>query len=100
MLTQLVTVIVIVASGIASQYAPGVMEGVIVTRQAGLTAHTLPDPLPDVDCASDNTTREWMRAGGVLVEVDAETAQRWDTVGRGAHIEIVRRVTMKRWRCE
>jgi hypothetical protein len=35
--------------GMASQYAPGVMERTIRVRQAGRTSHTLPGHLPDVD---------------------------------------------------
>lgn len=37
------------------------------------------------DCAGvADGGRAWMQAGGVLVEVDYETAKRWDVVGRGA----------------
>lgn len=35
----------LIMMGMASQYAPGVMESVIRTRQAGLTAYTLPADL-------------------------------------------------------
>lgn len=44
MINLLVT-IALLFSGIASQYAPGVMEQVIATRQAGLTAYDLPQDL-------------------------------------------------------
>lgn len=37
-----------IITGIASQYAPGVMEQVISTRQAGLARATLPAGLPPV----------------------------------------------------
>lgn len=46
---NIIITIVIIASGIASQYAPGVMESVIAVRQAGRTAYTLPAQLPSVD---------------------------------------------------
>lgn len=38
-----------ILTGTASQYDPGVMETVVANRQAGLTAHDLPNPLPAVD---------------------------------------------------
>ncbi|MEA2020384.1 MAG: hypothetical protein U9M98_01565 [Patescibacteria group bacterium] len=38
-----------VLSGTASQYAPGVMEATIQTRQSGRTAYNLPKNLPPVD---------------------------------------------------
>jgi len=46
---RLVLVSAIILTGVASQYAPGVMVGVIRARQAGLTSHDLPERLPDVD---------------------------------------------------
>ena len=39
----------VVVTGIASQYAPGVMQEVIAVRQAGRTSYSLPANLPDVD---------------------------------------------------
>ena len=39
----------VILSGIASQYAPGVMEGVVAVRQSGATVADLPHDLPDVD---------------------------------------------------
>jgi len=45
-----IVMVTVVRIGIASQYAPGVMEQVIRVRQTpGRTARTLPEPLPDVD---------------------------------------------------
>lgn len=38
-----------VITGVASQYDPGVMQGVIRTRQAGRTSYNLPQDLPNVD---------------------------------------------------
>jgi len=40
---------ILVTSGYASQYAPGVMQRVIRVRQNDLTAHSLPLSLPPVD---------------------------------------------------
>ena len=45
-----------------------------------------------VDCAGDAATRAWMERNGILVEVDAETARRWNVVGLGAQIEVVQPV--------
>ena len=111
--------VVIVAMGWASQYAPGKMEAVIRVRQAGRTAYTLPAVLPAVDgyaavlacerigevlyvqhagvvesflvvdCAGDEETRQWMARNNILLEVDYETAIRWNTVGRGAQVAVV-----------
>ena len=114
-------------TGTASQYAPDMMEKVVANRQAGRTAHHLPDPLPEVDgyaavldceeigsvwlvrprggewerflvadCAGPQlradglTGGEWMRANGVLLEVDYRTAVRWNTVGRGIGVEVLK----------
>jgi len=49
-----------------------------------------------VDCAGRNDRREsdglsglaWMERYNVLVEVDYETAVRWDTVGRGIMVQM------------
>lgn len=108
-------------AGHASQYAPGVMDSVIRTRQAGLTGADMPEDLPDVDgfvamercdrindiiyirpegqdewetfmvadCSGHAETTRWMRRNRILVEVDAETARRWDTVGRLKAIEVL-----------
>lgn len=62
--------IALIIAGRASQYAPGVMDRVIVVRQSGVTAHTLPATLPAVDgyvaareCA-DIGTVVWLRPAG------------------------------------
>jgi hypothetical protein len=34
------------------------------------------------DCAGDDETRQWMKRGNVIGEVDYYTAQRWDMLGR------------------
>jgi len=120
--TNVLLVFVLVTSGWASQYAPGRMEEVIRVRQTRATAMPLPADLPAVDgyiavldcaqigqvwylrygetveaflvvdCAGDAATRAWMERNGILVEVDAQTAQRWGVVGRGARIEVVQPV--------
>lgn len=47
-----------------------------------------------VDCAGPQlrldsmTGGEWMRANNILIEIDHETAVRWDTVGRGIQVEV------------
>jgi len=116
---NVVLVIVILATGTVSQYAPGVMESVIAYRQTHPTAYTPPNPLPEVDgfvaaldcgdlgetwyfrydgavesflvvdCAGDAATRDWMRRNGIIAEVDGETARRWGVVGVGALVERV-----------
>jgi hypothetical protein len=48
------------------------------------------------DCAGSQlradglTGGEWMRANGVLLEVDYRTAVRWNTVGRGIGVEVLK----------
>jgi hypothetical protein len=104
--------------GTASQYGRGVMERVVKTRQAGLTAYNLPATLPVVDgyiavmncndigqvwsvngekmlasdCAGSQATRNWMAWNNIPIEVDYLTALRWNTVGRGKQAEICRGV--------
>lgn len=46
---RVVLVAIMIVSGIASQYAPGVMERVVSVRRAGRTTATLPAGLPPVD---------------------------------------------------
>lgn len=115
-------VVAIILSGIASQYAPGVMESVISVRQSGMTAANLPGNLPDVDgfvavkdcdrigeilwlrpqgqrrwesflvvdCANPADGADlWMERNNILVEVDHNTAKRWDTVGKGINVEML-----------
>lgn len=119
MIPELALAGIMIISGWASQYAPGVMERVIAVRQVpGRTAHDLPIDLPQVDgyvatadcneigtilwlrpigqeqwesflvadCAGADSYG-WMVNNNILVEVDYETAVRWDTVGRGQRIE-------------
>lgn len=123
-MTMILTVTILANSviGGASQYAPGVMEDVIKTRQAGRTSYHLPKYLPTVDgyvarpypheigtiiylrpvgseewesflvvdCGGvADGGRDWMLRNGILVEVDAETAERWNTVGRLIKVEMM-----------
>jgi hypothetical protein len=106
--------------GVASQYAPGVMELVVRVRQAGRTARDLPADLPDVDgfvaavscadigqvwtvvygervermlvadCSGHTATTRWMQRNRILAEVDGKTAKRWGVVGRGAKVIVCR----------
>ena len=119
----------IFATGTASQYAPGVMDRVIVNRlafghitQDQVDAATVFVAVPEcadlgqmflirpvgasdwelalaTDCASKSDRQsaddprsgyQWMRDGGIVVELDARTAARWDTVGRGIAVELAR----------
>lgn len=44
-----------------------------------------------VDCAQiGDGTVEWMENNGVLLEVGYPTAERWETVGRGVEVEVIR----------
>ena len=118
-MSNVILVLIILVSGVASQYAPGKMESVIAYRQTNATAYTPPNPLPAVDgyiavldcaalgetwllrhngvvesflvvdCAGDAATRDWMRRNGIIAEVDGETALRWGVVGVGANVERV-----------
>lgn len=107
-----------VQSGVASQYAPNVMEHVVANRQGwGQLPADLPDGVnnyiavlscgaigevwlvrPDggkweqflvADCAGDTETIEWMKKNKILIEVDHNTAIRWDTVGKGIKVEVI-----------
>lgn len=116
----LASIVVIISTGWASQYAPGVMDRVIRMRQTpGETFMTLDVDLPVVngyvavpECnrigdilfirpvgqrhwekflVVDCTGRDsyaWMMRNNILVEVDYETAKRWNTIGRGIRIEV------------
>jgi hypothetical protein len=48
-----------------------------------------------VDCASkkldrgNESTYNWMLRNNILVEIDFETAQRWETIGRLIQIEMI-----------
>jgi len=41
------------------------------------------------DCSGHAETTSWMERNNILIEVDYETAVRWDTVGRGIKIELM-----------
>jgi len=43
-----------------------------------------------IDCSGSAETTAWMNRNNIIAEVDFQTAQRWDTVGRGIKIERVR----------
>jgi len=49
LITSIILSLILIASGYASQYAPGVMQRVIRVRQNNLTAYSLPLTLPSVD---------------------------------------------------
>ena len=104
------------------------MEMVVRNRQFGRAKYNLPDPLPEVDgfiarmdcseighvveiehagkiehllvtdCVGDIETHDWMLNNNILGEVDYRTAQRWDVVGRGAHILVCHHVYRQFWR--
>ena len=42
-----------------------------------------------VDCGGADGGASWMARNNVLVEVDYETAQRWDTLGRGKRVRVL-----------
>jgi hypothetical protein len=43
-----------------------------------------------VDCAGvEDGTKTWMEENNIIAEIDWETAQRWDTVGRGLNVEMM-----------
>ena len=50
------------------------------------------------DCAGPQlrpdglTAAEWMRNNNIVVEVDGATAERWDTVGAGIGVQVIRRI--------
>jgi hypothetical protein len=50
------------------------------------------EPMIVADCAGDDATRRWMRDNNILMEVDYETALRWDAVGRGEPVEMCKEV--------
>lgn len=106
-----------ITAGLASQYAHGVMERVIVNRQRwgqlprDLSRYDGFVAVPHardigreywirpkggvhwerflaVDCGgAEDGGRDWMLRNGILFEVDHTTAVRWRTVGRGIHVE-------------
>ena len=106
-------------AGIASQYAPGVMQVVIRNRQL---YGQLPETIPKVsgyaavydctrignttyinykkflivDCAGDDTTRQWMTRNNIIAEIDYESATTWDTIGRGMRVTMCDLYTGKR----
>ena len=43
-----------------------------------------------VDCSGHQETTEWMFNNNIIVEVDYNTALRWNTVGRGIKVEVAR----------
>ena len=113
------TILAILLYGTASQYAPGVMQEVISNRQrwgqlpmelpptdgyvATLEANLIGSFVyirPEgadiweqflvVDCAGHaDGGYAWMLRNNVLVEVDYETAVRWNTVGRGIMVDVL-----------
>ena len=63
--------------GIASQYAPGVMQRTILVRQSGRTAHDLPMRLPEVDGYAAHPLPEMI---GEIVWVRPENSSDWYSV--------------------
>jgi hypothetical protein len=47
------------------------------------------------DCSGHEETSDWMRENGILIEVDHKTAIRWDVVGIGVEVEVIKAVS---WR--
>lgn len=43
-----------------------------------------------VDCSGHVETTEWMLRNNIVIEVDYNTAVRWDTVGNGIKVEVGR----------
>jgi len=111
--------LVLAVTGIASQYAPGVMDEVITNRQKweqipqdvsnfdgyiavqnsgdiGKVFYIKPEGYDSwekflaVDCAGiADGGKSWMLRNNILVEVDYSTAERWDAVGRGKKIRML-----------
>ena len=50
-----------------------------------------------VDCSGHKSTTDWMLRNNIIVEVDYETANRWDTVGRGIKIRLAKKVYTKHY---
>lgn len=121
--------ILVLAIGIASQYAPGVMESVIENRRIpGKTNYTVPQDLSQydgfiamksctelgneyylrptgedewerflvVDCSGHKSTSDWMARNNIIVEIDANKAVEWQTVGRGVEIELAKMIEVSR----
>ena len=112
-----ILIIIVIMSGWASQYDPGIMERTIRVQQH--YGH-LPERLPSVDgyvavedcrrigqtilarplgakrwdrllitdCSGSKETSRWMLWNNILIEVDHLTAKRWKTVGHGIRIEV------------
>jgi hypothetical protein len=104
-------------TGVASQYAPGVMDRVVETRQRW---DQIPADVSDydvfvavescdlvgeerlirregtkewetaliTDCSGHTETSQWMWRNNIIVEVDYRTALRWDVVGYGVEVEV------------
>lgn len=111
--------LILALTGTASQYAPGVMNEVIINRQNmqqipedvsmydGYIAVQEADDIGKifylrplgydewesflaVDCAGiADGGKSWMLRNNILVEVDYLTAERWDCVGRGKVIHML-----------
>jgi hypothetical protein len=63
--------------GIASQYAPGVMQRTIRVRQSGRTAYHLPEQLPEVDGYAAHPLPEMI---GKIVWVRPVNTDRWYSI--------------------
>lgn len=49
------------------------------------------------DCSGHITTTQWMNRNNIIVEVDYNTAVRWDTIGRGIKIDVAKKLTVSRY---
>ena len=49
------------------------------------------------DCSGHTETSNWMRRNNIIVEVDYETAKRWETIGNGIEIELAKKVPISRY---
>lgn len=47
------------------------------------------------DCSGHAETTEWMQRNNIIIEVDHETAVRWETVGRGIAVQVAQRHEVK-----
>lgn len=41
------------------------------------------------DCSGHRATSDWMLRNNICVEVDYQTAKRWETVGRAVDVEVL-----------
>lgn len=113
-----ILIVYLILSGIASQYAPGVMENTIKVRQSGKTAYTVTQDISQyqvfvatedcsmlgkefylihnnqtlhglvVDCSGHIETSAWMKHNNIVCEVDYNTAKLFNSIGKGFPVEL------------